>query len=707
MVLESGPVRLLKIGNIYSSRHECLSNYGWHLSRCVIVMLLMIFIDLANKDAHAGRYFHLEKPKFGLGLYNEYESEDREGPNIDSDATTNTVKEYLDFETKGWAYHPAFLLHHIRLRPEWEQAQGQLTIANTGGGKRDEDPTRDKFLLGYFIDLTFLQYKPYTLDLFAKRGRSTLKSSFARRSDTEGETYGASLRLKYQLLPTSIGYIHTNYTQRGFYTSNEERDDLRLHMRHNTTSSNTSLHATYTDKTRTTSGHTIKSEVSNVSLKNNYNITADKSILLRSLVSYRSTDTATSTDIVGTDTAGIVFRGYGLSESLNWRHKKNLRTNYNLYYDSDKYGDFNRETGIFTAGLTHIFKKDLTTTITTNYSADDFTGGKENYYSGRANFAFRRSIPWGTLNLNIGQGYRITERDIIETTLQVIDEEHTLITGDVNLLENKYVDSGQSITVTNEFGSIVYIENIDYKITEVDSFGYPVPAEEALYTRISRTTFGNITDGQEVLVSYQYLSNPAYDYSTFSQSYGANLYLWSAWRLYYRYNRTKDDFESGIPPDELTENTTHTTGTQFRWKWTDTSLTYNDTDTTYGISVSRWLAKEVLTFKPAKRLYLYLSVHYGEIEFKDSGETEILSGVRSNIQVMLTKRSRLKIEGFNDRITGAAEKTIDTGFSGLYEWFYGIWNVNIQYIFLNQEDQINNEMKKYHHLLFEIKRKLW
>ena len=103
-------------------------------------------------------------------------------------------------------------------------------------------------------------------------------------------------------------------------------------------------------------------------------------------------------------------------------------------------------------------------------------------------------------------------------------------------------------------------------------------------------------------MNYTYLSNPAFDEATYTQSYGAGLYLWSAWRINYRYSRSKQDFLSGIPPDVLNETRTQTLDTDLAWRWTTTRLTWEDTDSTAGVSLTRWRASENLSFRPIDKV---------------------------------------------------------------------------------------------------------
>lgn len=81
----------------------------------------------------------------------------------------------------------------------------------------------------------------------------------------------------------------------------------------------------------------------------------------------------------------------------------------------------------------------------------------------------------------------------------VVDESLTLTKTDAKALANKNGDNTKvtNIVVTDSTGATTYVENTDYTV-QVGADGY---------TRIARITTGSITDGQQVLVDYDYTPN--------------------------------------------------------------------------------------------------------------------------------------------------------------------------------------------------------
>jgi len=646
-------------------------------------------VVIAATPAHAeygGRLYHIERPRLAIDLSYRTESEERQGPFIDVQNDTRTVNERFDIETGGWVYHPALMTYTLMLSPEWEQS---LDEPDSGSSR-----SSDAFLLGYSLDMHFLESKPYSVDVFARKQRSTLTTSLATTSETESDTYGATLRLKYSLLPTSLALVHADSEQTGFFTSQETRDEARLNMRHTRSSNDTTFNANWQTSERTTLGTTAPATTTSTenlfgSLYNVYRVTPDQRILLNSNLTFRQTESDVLSPSALSD---FNSSGVFLSETLNWRHSKTFSTYYNLVHSQDETDTTSVDRTSASAGLTHSLYENLTTGA--SVSASTSSAGEDDY-GGNLNLGYQRKIPGGMIYASLGQDYRVTQRSVGEEFVQVIDESHQLTTGAVTVLGNRYVDLA-SIVVTSADHSIVYAEDVDYTLEVIDSS-----------VRISRTTFGLIAEGDSVLVNYSYLSNPAFDSSTYGQSYGIGFYLWSAWRINYRYAHSQQDFISGTPPDVLAESTRHTLDTDLTWKWSTTRFLYEDTDSTTGVSVSRWRLDENLIFQPRRNAFLSLSGHVGQTTLKEQNTEENFFGFRSDLQWRVTNWSRAKIEGFYDEVDGATNKTSNTGAEARWEWFYRIWRGDATYRFINEEDRISGQTRDRHSLFLSVKRLLY
>lgn len=628
-----------------------------------------------GNDASAqfkGRYYSIERPKLGADLSYRFDSEDRKGPFTTAKNSTRVLNERFDLETEGWLYHPAMAAYTLRLSPEWAQPMSE---ADQG-----RKTTSKAFLLGYGLDLTLLPYKPYTVNLFARKKRSVLTSSLATQSESISDTFGATLNLKYRVLPTRLSYIHETSEQSGFYESREKRDELRLNMRHERKNNVTNFNASSSALDRTLPGSAMHTQNLFGNIQNNYRITPDNRILLSSNLNYRQSENAL-----------LKASGVSLSENLNWAQTKRFSTSYNFNYNQDAMQGTRVQRASAGAGLSHSLYENLITTASANASHSS----GENAYGGNVNFNYQRRIPWGMIYASAGNDYRVTTRSLGQTLVPVPSEPQVFTTGNVTLLGNKNVDLA-TVVVTNATGDVTYMRDIDYTLQLVGTS-----------VRISRNAFGSIADGQSVRVSYSYLSNPAFDDAVYGQNFGLGFYLWSAWRINYRYSHSRQGFLAGIQPDVLNESTRHTADSDFKWKWSTTRLFYEDTQTTSGISTNRWRLEESLNFRPSKTTFVGASAHYGETILKEVNARDSFRGYRGDLQWLLSYRSKVRVEGLYAVMEGTSVNMVDKGLGALWEWSYGIWKADASYRFLNQEDRIIGQSRNRHSVFFSIRRTLY
>jgi len=624
---------------------------------------------------YTSRYFHLDRPKVGLGLSYEFEDERQKASGNKTKDTSNEFRERLPIEASGWAYHPALCKFILGFVPEWSQTKRD---ADPGGSSSDH-----VFVPSYALDAIFLEPKPYTLHTFANRREYKLRSAFSEPTDSTIDTYGADLRLKYyKVLPTFLKYTHTDIDQSGFYDSTGARDDFQLSSQRITKNSTTTLNSVYSDDERTSEGDTVRVKTFDGNLGNEYYIAGDQRKTLLSTLGYRWSDTDSQETV-----------DYSLSENLFWRYTDTFYTNYIFSYDKRDTEAFDSETTAFRARLQHLLYENLTTSIATGFNLNDFTGGEENTYDGSLDFLYQRKIPWGMLNLRSGWNYRYTTREGTETLITVIDEPHVLVTGDVTLLDNEDVDL-DSIVVTDSTGTIPYIENVDYTIEEIDAF-----------VRISRTTVGAIANGQTVLVDYRFLRDPAFDDTVFNQAYGLQFYLWNALTLSYAYQHANQDIVSGPPPENTVDDTTQAAEIRLDLGWTDTRLVYEDRDRSSGTSSRRWVASQTFRIRPIRRFLFDITGSYGRTKFTDAGEEQNQYGGSSRLIWTPAGWWRFRMEGFLTKITGDVEDRIDANFFGGVELSYRIWRGAAGYYY--DRSGSSDAYRNRHALKFEIIRILW
>ncbi|RJQ46477.1 MAG: hypothetical protein C4538_06655 [Nitrospiraceae bacterium] len=665
------------------------TNHAWvgvlenktFLKNAVIIISLVVFIiPLSQKKAFAQRSFFMERPKLAMDLSFEYEKDIRSGPFTDRETITRKYIEKLDIETFGWVYHPALLIFRLGYLPEWEQS----VQIEQGADRRISKP----FLNGYFTEFTFLKYKPYTLILSANKDSTTTRSNFAERSKSETDTYGARLLLKYPILPTNLSFFHTEGVKTGFYEAENRKDQILMNMRHDKYLGTTVLDTSYFDSTDTTQQDTIETNQFRAALNNNYYFTEEKDVVLNSILGYEERDSTNT-----------VNRRYHILENLRWINTYNLTTNYTLRYDKNNIFDKLKSLPLRTESksvgfnLTHLLYENLKTTIDLDARENNSSSARNDIYGSRVDFNYTRRIPSGVLNLASGFDYRIFDTRPRGDTILVIDEPLVLQDGVTTFLVHENINPA-SIVIEDEIGHR-FIEGIDYTIVTRGS-----------QTGIKPEDSSSITDTGKILtVDYEYRA-PAFDYSSFGQSYGINLSLWKIWRFYYLLSLSKQKFISGDPPESLNDDSFHTAGAEVEWKWNKAMLEWNDqyTDT---VPTKKWTFTDIITLRPNDRSFWTFSAKYGETRFKDTLDLDKSMGFKSGFQMLAGERGYWDVQLFFDKISGTTDRITTKGLTSVFEWSYMIYTFNITYDFRHEDDEVADETFNNNYFLFNIKRTLF
>ncbi|TKB11373.1 hypothetical protein [Desulforhopalus sp. IMCC35007] len=623
------------------------------------------------------RFFFLERPAVGAKLTYEFNNESRTSSGTTADDSYYRYKEQLRFKTEGWLYHPALMQFSLMFEPEWSQGSEESSSG--------ESADINTFSPDYSLWATFLEQKPYTMNIFSSKREIPIWAPFAGNSESTVDTYGATLSLKNDFLPTTIGYSHIETDQTGFYTSQNSYDNFTLAARNQGKRSNTTLNGTYRDDERTTEGLMRQIQSLNTSLLNTYRLNRDNKATLRSLVNYRNQD---SDDF---DTENI-----RLKEHLNWWHRKNLQSNYIVSHDRQETSGFNSDQSLLEGRLTHLLYENLTTDVGGRASQDRYADGRENSYEAFLDFAYRRPLSWSTFNLNSGWNYVYTDRGgFTDAVVQVTNELQTLGTGEESFLENYNADIN-SIIVTDRLGTIVYLENIDYAVEEISDF-----------IRIRLLPFGSIRDGETVAISYRYFQDGEYDDTVLTQHYGINFDLWKTWWLSYDYVRSSQDVSSGQTSQGLVDDTLHRARVHYDIGWSDSSLSYEDSDRQSDLSYTRWEVEETLRFRPHWRFYFSLRGYLGQTDYSNRDEVRDFYGGITALDWMLTKRCKLRFEGYYDATNGDREETINSGIKADLEFRYRIWTMHLSYQVTDQDNRLNDFQRVEQLVRFDLIRILW
>jgi hypothetical protein len=672
------------------------------IAKTMLVGIVISYYALSCPgEVLAAQNFYISRPKLGFELSFEFEKETDEGPFTDRDDETTTYNERLDIETDGWIYHPALAIFDVTLSPEWEQEIEEDKA--TRESESSKAKTRS-FLEGYEGEVTFFQYKPVSLSLFGKKSRSTITSNFVERTERETDLYGGHLSLGIKDLPSDLHYIHTETDQSGLFEQSTRSDEVRLQSNYDKKYGNTAVNLSYADLQDKTIGSEINTITKMASIHNFYRFTGKRTASINSSYLWKDFQNKSFAE-----------KGYSLNEILNIQHRKNLSTSYNGRYENyDQNTQQNdharRETHYLGFNLNHKHYENLDSNVFLNTNKNHNDSGQVTTYTGGVSWNYTRRIPIGIINTTTTQRYTVVDDnpDLDERGfVQVLGEPITITDIRPDFLENKHVNL-VTIEVFNTARTRQYRERFDYRVEEIGDF---VRISCVLGGQIDIDTPGGCAAGASLLVDYEFLSNPPFDYSITDRSYGLSLDLWDDMKLYYRFVRSRQRFLQGTKPDTLSASEQHKAGFEYRWKWSRTILDYTDITSTE-TPLESWLLTEELIFRPSRRSYIFLSASAGRIRFKDVEEetgtdTDKFYTYRALYQLIPFERSRFDVEGFYTRAWGITHTREDKGISSTFNYTINIYSVDISYTFTDERDKTAEETNKNHRFMVTIKRELF
>jgi hypothetical protein len=153
--------------------------------------------------------------------------------------------------------------------------------------------------------------------------------------------------------------------------------------------------------------------------------------------------------------------------------------------------------------------------------------------SGQANI--KHDSAAGRLNLSLGLGYRLDDRNS-QSPRVIIEEEPVTFIGSAPIPLSRDFVLAETIVVNNDTGTQTYIEGVDYLVSVIGST-----------TRIERVISGSILDGETVLVDYEAETGGTFEYSQVNQSFSADYRFAKYHNLFFRYHNSRQNLQSGTP----------------------------------------------------------------------------------------------------------------------------------------------------------------
>ena len=414
----------------------------------------------------------------------------------------------LQLRSKSYLWHPDIVTLDIlgEFNPETRDEK-YIKIPN-----RSEVRTLNK------LDLrtTIFSGKPITISSFINLNQSYYNRENLTNVKSVNKQYGGRFSLNNKLVPLSVTYRKLNWDQtetesERVFTMDQDNLEARLTKTFGTISKNELIYNhdnynyTYADR------DTVMNKVDQLTLNNVLYFDREKKYNFTSRINYYN------------QTGEHTFGRIEAYEGLRFALPANFRVNgsYNYYSLSEKIQDIQKH--VVRGEIEHRLFLSLTTNLYADYTSITHTVYDERNSKTGLDLNYTKKIPFGRLNLFYRYFLNHRSMDSKPAPLNVIDEEHVLNDGFIELLDRPFADPA-SVTVKDITGTIIYQPDFDY--TLMDRNGY---------IEIQRIPGGQIANGQTLLVDYTASQEGDYSYNSNNSGAGISLVMFkNLIEIYYR-----------------------------------------------------------------------------------------------------------------------------------------------------------------------------
>ena len=435
--------------------------------------------------------------------------------------------------TRSYIYHPALLEMFI--------SAGSILGQSSSDSNAGSSSERSR-LIRYDARLSFLRRKAYPFTVFFRQDNPEVATGLTGRFNTVNNSYGITGRLRRPLLPFQVNWNASHLESKGAgldttVDSSIDRASLNTSLPYKRVH-NLRLDLNWSEQESRSGSpglpirETLIETLSRRLTADNI-FGEDKQIRLNQSLDHRQEERA------GADTTGVENLNY--TGNLNWEYSDRISSNGSYrYFDSQRDTTWSRGQNLqggtqfrLVQGLTLGGSGRLSSDEKPDFSRDSTT------VSFRAGYGW--TLPFGQLEMTGLLSASRTDQSSTQDTAEVFEESVTLNGLVPVLLQEEFVVTS-SVTVTNVALTQVFIEDIDYRLVTIGST-----------TTLERLVTGNIIDGQEVLVSYDYRTGGTVEYDGKSRSVSANLSFSTRGSLFVNLSSSSNDVLSGTATTPLND----------------------------------------------------------------------------------------------------------------------------------------------------------
>jgi len=425
--------------------------------------------------------------------------------------------------THSYFYHPNLIKMDLGVGPLFVQSDFE---SMAGSNQSDET------LYNAIARFSFLEKKPYPFAIYYERLNPSVSTGLAQTFIQENTKYGFNFTLREPVSPVLINLEAFRQRSEGqgfdlIVDDTIEQATLRAYRSFGPGGYGQLVYQTNRRESRSGSPNLPIQET--VTTTNSANF--DSRYLFGSNRQYQLTNILTYV----TQEQFPTRRDLRFSPDLRVAHSETLNSFYRYGLLNGKQEGVETTNQSITAGLNHRPNENFSSTFDVHADDNETTGLTQQTYGVTGLVSYHRPIPVGSLQLSAGVRY--DQNDRVATVSQVaVFGESQILTGTTPVtLGNAFIVTA-TIVVSNITRTQTYVAGLDYEVIVIGS-----------QTQIRRLIGGNILDGQQVLVDYEYLAGGTAKYTLFDKNIQANVTLYRYYNVYARWRDADQTLKSGMP----------------------------------------------------------------------------------------------------------------------------------------------------------------
>jgi hypothetical protein len=592
-----------------------------------------------------------------------HEKETAESGTIDSESQETIYTETLTLWTKGYIYHPNLFHFNLGVKLGLDQEKEE---------KDSFEDNRNSTLLGYNIHLFVEKKRPYGFEFFGLKDQQIVQFDFIPDSIVDVTENALLWHTNNSILPTAVRVSTTTTDQEGLTSREEEERKITI------TSSNR-----IGDFSETLFRYDFRDFKENVGDTK----VVDHDVLVTNTLALADNKRLTSNFHYVSQKDDASFDQLSASSELDWKHTENLDSFYRIDFVNSNInfpdsGTVSTLSHSEEAGIHHLLYENLTTIASIHNSSIDSDIFNQQEIGGDLDFTYIRTIPVGSVRANLGFGL---DKDTIDSAgglVPVINESHIMNAVEPVYLNNVEVDL-DSLVVTDSTETFIYQEGIDYEVLV-----------EGNRTRIIRLLTGEILDGQEVLVDYQYQTEENLDYISRRIRFGAGATLFDRFSIDYSFQSISPDILSGEPAEgRVLEETDNRLDARYYRSW-DSGLHYEiDSfleDRESNVAPLKSIGISGIIGRPiCKKSTALITSSFSHSTFPDTDkETDVFS-FSGNWTTFLNPRTNISFETLYDDISGTVDNQTALEFRLRLEMYIRLmtFSLNLSHVDVTDDGQ--------------------